>query len=964
MKRTIVLTLVLTVAVSLCAAFFVPATIAYAEGEQDIVLPVDAFYYNGHTYALYHIPNIGGDNTWSFCEQLGRLAGVNAHLAYVDNAAIEAKFRDRVWNEGKSKDWCGQIGAWENNGMWSWGPGGVPFGQQIQVDFNPERSGPETYQFISNGYSNWCQGNEQRHWSFSGSEPDTFPPSSQRWVCRGIDNSGTDEGWHNVNDFVIQDFICEFDGYVTFIYADANYHTDYYTQDALQIHPYPQEFYADANGYKVVKPIANKQLADYTLPKQKMGEYPVHPEGKYNFHGWAYEAKDGEAELYGFNAPKDNRMKIWDYHSNEPIVDQLQATEQTNPIVALFAVWEDAGSFEETYNDKSSPTYLALSQFVYLLSNDLNEKYEGMSVGEMLNEYNGEGTADDSKGLLKPLAHLNGKENVGLLDFLYAEIGGWQIKFWDSDIKYSRGGYVEAQISTSDKGGWSFFAVALKNPNNYVAAVYEGTAFKGDALGMDSVGTDIDFALNEKLNGQFTRALRFFNDVRNDDPSANIFTVGHSLGGGLAVHAAMTFGVNAHTYNGVEGWTLPLTAAHNYLAVEFRGMDILSNVDSWVHWGDFAVGRHSIDDRAYHKIKFPILDTAPRKDHTVDRAVTYETGEYFVGERIKGMPNTVYYPALKSWTYNADASYTIYLGTSGKDNHTALRDKEIVFGGDGDDTLTSESLGTTIFVPGRGNNKLVGGTGKDTYVIAENPNGGNFITDYENILSHEKNRIEIVNLDITNVEKNVQMLDGDGNVSKGVIITLSDRQKITLSNKTLSYCEVWLVSETANTIWDQPANYRLIYPINGGWDENSFMKGMPASSAVIVNGKAVDFDAYTIQGANYFNLRDVAYILNGTSKQFDCSYDGTTNSIRLVSGKPYIAIGGEMRAKGTHPVIPAATTSNLYLDATPVAMNAYNINGSNYFKLRDIARAFDFYIEWDADNKQIVMDTSRGYVEE
>lgn len=582
MKRTLMLSFLLVFTILLCTAFLMPTTVVLAENEQDIIifegfdiiLPVDAFYYNGHTYALYHVPNIGGDNTWSFCEQLGELAGVKAHLAYVNNAALEAKSRDRVWNEGTAQNWCGQIGAWENNGVWSWGPDGEIFGQQIQVDFDPERSGrPESYQFISYGYSNWCQGNEQPHWSFDGREPDTFPPSSKRWVCRGIDNTGTDEGWHNVNDFVIEDFICEFEGYVTFIYADANYHTDYYTPDALQIHPYPQDFYADVNGYKVVKPIANKQLADYTLPKQKMGQYPVHPEGKYNFHGWAYKADDGVSNLYGFNIPKGNRMKIWDYNSNEPIMYQLHATENTSPIVALFAVWEDAGNFEETCDDKSSPTYLALSQFVYLLSNDLNKEYEGMYVGEMLNKFNGEGTSDNSVSLLNPLPHLKGKENVGLLDFLYAEIGGWQIKFWDSDIKYSSGGHIEAQVRTSDKGGWSFFAAALKSLNNYVAVVYEGTSFTLNALGTDSIGTDIDFAINENLNGQFKRALRFFYDVRNDDPSAKIFTAGHSLGGGLAVHAAMTFGVHAHTYNGVEGWTLPLTAAHNYLAVEFRGID-------------------------------------------------------------------------------------------------------------------------------------------------------------------------------------------------------------------------------------------------------------------------------------------------------------------------------------------------------------------------------------------------------
>lgn len=392
-----------------------------------------------------------------------------------------------------------------------------------------------------------------------------------------------------------------------------------------------------------------------------------------------------------------------------------------------------------------------------------------------------------------------------------------------------------------------------------------------------------------------------------------------------------------------------------------------------MHWGDFAVGRHSIDDRAYHKIIFPILDTAPWfVDHRINRALTYKNGEYYVGELINDEPDTVYYPASKALTYNADLHYTIYLGTSGNDHYTAeLRSEamvknEIVFGGDGDDTLSSENYGTTIFIPGRGNNNLFGGRGKDIYVITENPYGTNSITEDDNniIFISGKNRIEIVNLNVTNIENNVQMLDDDGKVSEGVIITLTDGQKILLNNKTLSHCEVWLVSDTENTIWDQDANYRLIYPAKGGWDEDSIVKGMPIRSAVKVNGRNIDFDAYAIQNTNYFKLRDIAYILSGTNKQFDCSYDTPTNAIRLTSGKSYTVVGGEMGAKGTQPVTLTAATSDLYLVANLVEMNAYIINGSNYFKLRDIARALDFYVGWDADNKQIVMDTNRGYLEE
>ena len=42
----------------------------------------------------------------------------------------------------------------------------------------------------------------------------------------------------------------------------------------------------------------------------------------------------------------------------------------------------------------------------------------------------------------------------------------------------------------------------------------------------------------------------------------------------------------------------------------------------------------------------------------------------------------------------------------------------------------------------------------------------------------------------------------------------------------------------------------------------------PTASTVSVNSKIVSFDAYIIGGSNYFKLRDLAYSLNGTAKQF------------------------------------------------------------------------------------------------
>ena len=137
----------------------------------------------------------------------------------------------------------------------------------------------------------------------------------------------------------------------------------------------------------------------------------------------------------------------------------------------------------------------------------------------------------------------------------------------------------------------------------------------------------------------------------------------------------------------------------------------------------------------------------------------------------------------------------------------------------------------------------------------------------------------------------------------------------------------------------------------------------PTASTVFLNGAPIAFDAYNINANNYFKLRDIAYALNGTEKQFAVGWDDKSNSISLISGQPYIIVGGEMEGKGTGIKKPAPTDSKILLDGAEKSFTAYNIDGNNYFKLRDIGAAFNFGIDWDESNDAIVIDTSKGYSE-
>jgi hypothetical protein len=135
----------------------------------------------------------------------------------------------------------------------------------------------------------------------------------------------------------------------------------------------------------------------------------------------------------------------------------------------------------------------------------------------------------------------------------------------------------------------------------------------------------------------------------------------------------------------------------------------------------------------------------------------------------------------------------------------------------------------------------------------------------------------------------------------------------------------------------------------------------PTVSTVLVNGESVTFDAYNINGNNFFKLRDLAYTLSGTDKQFDVGWDGANNSISLASGRPYTAVGGEMQGKGADDKQANPMTSRIYLDDKEISFTVYNIEGNNYFKLRDIGETFDFGVDWDAESNTIAIDTGKGY---
>ena len=138
---------------------------------------------------------------------------------------------------------------------------------------------------------------------------------------------------------------------------------------------------------------------------------------------------------------------------------------------------------------------------------------------------------------------------------------------------------------------------------------------------------------------------------------------------------------------------------------------------------------------------------------------------------------------------------------------------------------------------------------------------------------------------------------------------------------------------------------------------------VPLTSTVLVNGEETKTEAYTINGSNYFKIRDLAYILSGTEKQFEVGWDDANNAVSLRSRTPYTVVGGELRGGSAGKKTAKLTAAKIYLDGQRITVTVYNIGGNNYIKLRDIGEAFDFGVDWDGAQNVIVIDTSKRYTE-
>lgn len=125
------------------------------------------------------------------------------------------------------------------------------------------------------------------------------------------------------------------------------------------------------------------------------------------------------------------------------------------------------------------------------------------------------------------------------------------------------------------------------------------------------------------------------------------------------------------------------------------------------------------------------------------------------------------------------------------------------------------------------------------------------------------------------------------------------------------------------------------------------------NKTISVNGENYLVPLYNVNNDNYIKLRDLAYMLNYSTNQFDVLYDQEKDAINIKKDSQYTVTGSEMTFINDPDINISLNESSLYVDYENVFIESYNINDTNYFKLRDLSSVIGFNFNFNENNIMI-----------
>ena len=134
-------------------------------------------------------------------------------------------------------------------------------------------------------------------------------------------------------------------------------------------------------------------------------------------------------------------------------------------------------------------------------------------------------------------------------------------------------------------------------------------------------------------------------------------------------------------------------------------------------------------------------------------------------------------------------------------------------------------------------------------------------------------------------------------------------------------------------------------------------KAVLSTQSLTLNGVPIVAEMYNINGENYFKLRDVAMMLNGTGSQFEVGYDDATRTVSVTTGRPYTPNWTELVLGEDKSATCVISDMVVSLNGVAVKPTAFNLGGNNFFRLRDLGDMIGFYVGYDEVTRTILVNS-------
>ena len=145
--------------------------------------------------------------------------------------------------------------------------------------------------------------------------------------------------------------------------------------------------------------------------------------------------------------------------------------------------------------------------------------------------------------------------------------------------------------------------------------------------------------------------------------------------------------------------------------------------------------------------------------------------------------------------------------------------------------------------------------------------------------------------------------------------------------------------------------------VRANGDNKSFNKSAKRINAnLLMNGQQKSVPSYVIEGENYLRIRDAALLLKDTPSKFSVEWNGANSVVSVQKGVVYAEEPSPEKPIERPVLLPA----NPVREAAKgeIELRGYRIGDHNYYRLRDMAEAFAFQIDYDAATKAVSIQTA------